>query len=69
MIELARMQVRLMATEKNGEAIFVVIDETPYEQWNILVIHSTDWYGRTFPPGFRGPWDTEWLRTNTVVIA
>ena len=69
MIEPAAMQVRLTASEGNGEAIFVVIDETRHEQWNVIIIHSTDWYARTFPPGTCGAWDTKWLRSNTVVIA
>lgn len=69
MIDLASMQVRIAATEKNGEAIFLVMNETRWDEWNILVIHSTGWYARTFPPGTSGAWNSEWLLANTVVIA
>lgn len=75
MIELAPMQVRLTSIEGVGEVIFVLIDKNLYDHknlldhWNVIIIHSTRWLGKTFPPGSSSALDAKWLQTNTVVIA
>lgn len=70
MIELAPMQVRLTSKEGVGEAIFVLIDNNLYNHlWNVIIIHSTLWFGKAFPTGSSSALAAKWLQTNTVVIA